>query len=323
MYRDRSVALVIPCHNERRLIVPTLEAVPELFDAVYVVDDASTDGMAEVVRERAREDDRIQLLSHERNHGPGQAIITGYLQAVKDRHDLAVVVGGDAQMPLDEVDRLLDPLIDGRADYTKGNRFLQGQLDDTLRKMPKSRLIGNWTIAALTKVASGCYKVYDAVDGFTGITREAIERVDWSRAWGGYGYPMDFLVRMNAYGLRVLDVPRTAIYLPGERQSQIKSFRYALRVTPMLLKSFLWRLQFKYLYRDFHPLVLFYFFGLLGLFSGLLVGTNIVLKRLFAGPEAISGPTAILCALLLISGLQLTLFAVFFDMQAENEPKRD
>ena len=70
---------------------------------------------------------------------------------------------------------------------------------------------------------------------------------------------MDFLIRLNAYGFRVLEVPRTAIYLPGERQSQIKSVRYAMQVSPMLLRNFLWRLRFKYMYRDFHPLVFFYY----------------------------------------------------------------
>ena len=158
-------------------------------------------------------------------------------------------------MQLDEVNRFLDPIIDGRADYVKGNRFLLGQLDSTLEKMPKIRLLGNWIITGLTKVASGYYKLMDFVDGYTAISRKAIEIINWRKAWEGYGYPMDFLIRLNAYGLKTIDVGRTAIYIDGERQSQIKGFRYALKVTPLIIKGFFWRLKFKYLYRDFHPLV--------------------------------------------------------------------
>ena len=99
----------------------------------------------------------------------------------------------------------------------------------------------------------------DVVDGYTAISKKAIDTIDWTRAWKDYGYPMDFLIRLNAYGFKLLDIPRTAIYLPGERQSQIKGIGYALRVSPMLLKGFLWRLKFKYIYTDFHPLVFFYY----------------------------------------------------------------
>ena len=139
--------------------------------------------------------------------------------------------------------------------------------------MPRLRLVGNWLITALTKVASGYYKTMDVVDGYTAITKRAIDTIDWSRAWKKYGYPMDFLIRLNAYGFKIIDVPRTAVYLPGERQSQIKSFDYAIKVSPMLIRNMVWRLNFKYFYRDFHPLVFFYYLSFilvpLGLISGL------------------------------------------------------
>jgi len=263
MYRNKKISLVIPAYNEEKLIKPTLENVPLIIDKIYVVDDCSPDDQNRVIEQCAEKDKRIQLLKHEINKGPGAAIITGYLQSSKDNYEITVVVGGDFQMPLDEVDKLLDPIIDGKADYSKGNRFLLSKLDDTLKKMPKIKLIGNWIITALTKIASGYYKIMDVVDGYTAITKEAIDAIDWSKAWQKYGYPMDFLIRLNAYGLRVTDVPRTAIYLEGERQSQIKGFSYALKVSPMIIKTFLWRLRFKYMYLDFHPLVLFYYLAFL------------------------------------------------------------
>ena len=280
MYRNKKISLVIPAYNEEKLIKPTLENVPLIIDKIYVVDDYSPDEQNSVIEQCAQKDNRIQLIKHKSNKGPGAAIITGYLKSSEENYDIAVVVGGDFQMPLNEVNKLLDPVIDGKADYSKGNRFLLSKLDETLNRMPKTRLIGNWIITALTKVASGYYKIMDVVDGYTAISKDAIDAIDWSKAWGKYGYPMDFLIRLNAYGLKVIDVPRTAIYLEGERQSQIKGLSYALKVSPMIFKGFLWRLRFKYMYLDFHPLVLFYYFSFLLLPIGIMDGIYLILKEL-------------------------------------------
>lgn len=314
MYRDKKISLVIPAYNEARLIAPTLEGVPAIIDGIFVVDDCSPDNQNEVVLRCGNKDTRIKIIKHEVNQGPGGAIITGYLQSAKDGYDIAVVVGGDNQMPLGEVERFLDPIIDGRADYAKGNRFLLSQVEDTLKKMPKMRFFGNWLITSLTKVASGFYKTMDVVDGYTAISREAIDTINWSNAWKGYGYPMDFLIRLNAYGFRVIDIPRTAIYLPGERQSQIKGINYALKVAPMLMRNFFWRLNFKYIYRDFHPLVFFYYLSFLLLPAGVVFGWYLVAKQ-FIFSSGVSGPQAIFCSMLIITGFQSLLFAMLFDMQ--------
>ena len=315
MYCDKRIALVIPAYNEERLIRPTLERAPDLIDAIIVVDDASTDGTVAVVQECALADPRIELIRHQVNRGPGAAIVTGYRRVLSGDEAIAVVCGGDDQMPLEQIPNLLDPLVRGEADYVKGNRFMQrgGSLAMIPPDMPRSRVVGNMLITILTKIASGYYKVADVVEGFTAIGREALERVDWDGAWPGYGYPMDFLIRLNAYGLRVRDVPRRAIYLPGERQSQIKGLGYALRVSPMLLRGFFWRLGHKYVLWDFHPLVFSYYAGLLLLPAGLLFGLYLVWQQ-WTG-VGVSGPRAVLCALLIITGLQFLLFAMLLDME--------
>ena len=311
MYRGKKISLVIPAYNEERLIGPTLEAVPDLIDAVFVVDDCSSDQTTSIVAEKSRGDDRIKLLKHEENKGVGQSIITGYLESSKQEHDVTVVVGGDNQMPMEQIGDLLDPLVDGRADYTKGNRFMMPEMG--LEDMPWTRFFPNALISIMTKVASGYYKVYDVVDGFTAITRRAVDLIDWNKAWKGYGYPMDFLVRLNAYGLKVLDVPRRAIYLAGERQSQIKGGSYALRVAPMLVRGFFWRLFSKYLVRDFHPLLFFYLFGMLLLPLG--VGLGMYLVYLQVAGVGVSGPRSVVCALMIIMGIQFLLFAMLYDME--------
>ncbi|MBW1711978.1 MAG: glycosyltransferase family 2 protein [Deltaproteobacteria bacterium] len=311
MYRDKKVALVIPAYNEEGLIGSTLDKVPDLIDKIYVVDDRSTDRTAELVRQRAAADGRLTLIEHERNRGPGGSIISGYLRSAEDGNDLTVVVGGDDQMPLDVVTDLLDPVIDGKCDYAKGNRF--HHIGPTLEKMPKIRLVGNMIITALTKLCSGYYKIMDVVDGYTCISRQAIKVINWEKAWPGYGYPMNFLVHLNAHGFKVVDVPRRPIYLDGVQQSKIKGLSYALKVSPMLVRAFFWRILYRYLYRDFHPLVFFYFLGLILLSVGMIAGLVLIIRQ-FSG-VGVSGPQAIFTALCIITGLQFLLFAMFFDMQ--------
>jgi glycosyltransferase involved in cell wall biosynthesis len=310
MYRKNRISLVIPAYNEQRLIKPTLENVPKLIDRIYVVNDCSTDNTAGIVLGLAKKDKRIILVNQAKNSGVGQAIITGYQTSILDGYDIAVVVGGDFQMPLEQVADFLDPIIDGKADYTKGNRFLLEQ--NVFEDMPKIRQLGNAVISLITKIASGYYKVYDVVDGYTAISSHAIRMVNWKRAWKRYGYPMDFLIRLNAYGLRVRDIPRRAIYLKGERQSQIKGLNYMFKVSPMLLRGFIWRLFKKYLFRDFHPLLLFYITGLILFPVGVIL--SLILIWLQISGQGVTGPRATVDAVVLIIGFISLSFGMMFDM---------
>jgi len=312
MYRDKKISLVIPAYNEEKLIRPTLEGVPELFDKVYVVDDASPDNMAKVVQELAEKDSRIELLRHPTNQGVGQGIITGYIKSAEDGYDIAVVCGGDAQMPLDETSNLLDPIIDEGITYSKGNRFMQQ--GNAFEIMPYTRFWGNTLLSLMTKIASGNYDVFDVVDGFTAISKEGIQKVDWNKAWKGYGYPMDFIIRICSLNLKIKDIPRTAIYLPGERQSQIKGVRYMAKVTPMIFRAFLDRMIYRHVFSDFHPLVFSYALGFISLTTGSLGAFLLVLNKAFGSGEWVTGPKSILIAMLLITGVFSTLIGVSLDI---------
>jgi glycosyltransferase involved in cell wall biosynthesis len=311
MYRGKSVAFVIPARNEERLITDTLNGIPDFVDKVYVTDDGSTDGTAAKIS--AHPSKKVVLLKHGTTQGPGAAIITGYKAAIEGNFDIAVVCGADNQMPLEQTTDLLDPLVDGKADYAKGNRFMEGGAK--LQDMPLKRVIGNTIISLLTKFASGYYKLFDVVDGFTAINKKALRAIDWDKAWKKYGYPMDFLVRLNVHKFKVIDIPRRTIYLPGERQSQIKGLSYAFRVSPMLLRNFFYRLYKRYLIGDFHPLIFMYFTGMLFLGIGFVVGLYIIAAKL--NGDIPTGATAIFSALFIISGGQLFMFGMLFDMMEE------
>jgi len=309
MYKKKKVALVIPAYNEQRLIKPTLENIPNTIDHTYVIDDCSTDNMCKVIHECMKKDKRIELLRHKRNRGVGQSIITGYTKAVKDNHDYVVVIGGDHQMDLADLPNLLEPLYKNEADYTKGNRFLLG--GNAYGDMPSQRFFGNSILSLITKFASGYWKIFDSQDGYTAMTKQAIEKVDWRKAWKGYGYPGDWLVLFNIYNLRVKDVPRRAIYLKGERQSQIKVGKFIIKIFPRMIRRFFWRLKTR-VYLDFHPFILFYLFSFILLPIGILLALWVGWNGLTGH---VSGNQAMLATLLLLMGFQSFLFAMLFDME--------
>lgn len=314
MYKDKKISLVIPAYNEERLIKPTLENVPKTIDHVYVIDDASTDKMAYVVRSLAEKDKRIELISHKVNKGVGAGIITGYKKSVKDGYDIAVVIGGDFQMDLQDLSQFLEPLVKNEADYTKGNRFLYASGIPNV--MPFKRVLGNSILSLIVKLSSGYYKIFDTQDGYTAITADAITKVNWNKTYKGYGYPGDFLIVFNAYNLRVKDIPRRAIYLQGERQSQIKIFQYIIKVAPRYKFKFLWRLWTKYILKDFNPLVFFYFLSFILIPAGIILGVRVFY---FAMLGAAPTNETILTALFLLLGIQFLIFAMLFDMQANDK----
>lgn len=311
MYKKLKVSLVIPAHNEERLIVPTLKDVPKTIDKIYVIDDASRDSTCQVVLNLAIKDKRITLIRHFVNKGPGNAIITGYKQSSKDNYDVAVVIGGDNQMDLADLPNFLEPFVKDEADYVKGNRFIGP--GSAFKVMPGKRFFGNSMLSLLSKFSSGYWNIFDTQDGYTAISKETIDKIDWSQVWGGYGYPSDFLIVFNTYNLRIKDVPRRAIYLSGEKQSQIKTFRYVTKMLPLFFRRFFWRLKIKYFYQQFHPLILFYLFSFILLILGFSVGTRVIY---IAHIGKTYTNEAILTSLFIIIGIQLFLFAMFFDMQA-------
>ena len=311
MVDGKSVAVVVPAHNEERLIGDTLAGIPPFVDRVFVVDDASTDETA--ARVRGSTDSRVRLLSRERNGGVGAAIVTGYQEALAEEVDVTCVMAADNQMDPADLLTLVEPVARGELDYAKANRLVSGE---AWNLMPRTRYLGNAILSLLTKIASGYWHVADSQTGYTAITRPLLAQLDLDRVYPGYGFPNDLLVHLNVWNARVRDFPSRPVYGVGER-SGIRLRKVIPRISWLLLKGFFWRLREKYVIRDFHPLVFFYGLGLLMTLVGLVLGVVEVVLRL-AGNE-ITTPTIVLVALLLISGSQFTLFAMWFDMESNKD----
>jgi glycosyltransferase involved in cell wall biosynthesis len=311
MIEGKRVAVVVPAHDEQELVATTLRGIPEFVDRIIVVDDASTDNTVESAR--ANGDARVVVVTHERNEGVGAAIVTGYKHALEEQIDVVAVMAADNQMDPYDLEALVRPVARGEVDYAKANRLVTGE---AWKLMPRTRYLGNAVLSFLTKIASGYWHVADSQSGYTAIALPTLEALDLERVYRRYGFPNDLLVHLNVVNARVRDFPSRPIYGVGER-SGIRYRHVVPRISWLLVKGFFWRLREKYVIRDFHPLVFFYALGFFATLAGLILGVIEIAYRI-AGYEVSVG-TVVLIALLLISGSQFTLFAMWFDMESNKD----
>jgi len=341
MYRNHEIGVVVPAYNEEGFVGDVVREMPEYVDRIYAVDDRSTDdtwaeiwNAAEadarersvsdeatalvdggVIRERSSVRDRIGRvvpIRHRENRGAGGAIKTGYLLAFEDGVDITVTVDGDGQMDLDQMTRLLDPIVEGRVGYAKGNRLRRA---DTGGRMPTWRLFGNSILTYLTRIASGYWKMMDPQNGYTAISREALDAVEIEELYEYYGYCNDLLVKLNAGDVRIGDVTMEPIY--GDEESDIAYAEYIPRVSGMLLRNFLWRLRTKYLTDRSHSLAPAYVAGGIVSLIGTVSGLRSMFVRVARNERAASRGTSSIPVFAI--GWSLVLLGIALDMKRNEE----
>lgn len=270
MYEQTLVGVVVPAYNEEDFIGAVIDSVPEFVDRLYVVDDASTDGTwteikahaeaareTEVVAETGSQlgrtdggfsvsafperepqfDETIIPVQHAQNRGRGGAVKTGYQLALTEDIDVVAVMDGDGQMDGEILDRMIDPIVNGEADYAKGNRLVS---PDHWEEMSNWRLFGNTILTVLTKMASGYYGMRDPQNGYTAVSVDALQDISVGELYEDYGFLNDMLVRLGRHQKRVVDVPMRAIYNDAESGIQYRSFVPYL--SWLLLTMYCWRL---------------------------------------------------------------------------------
>jgi glycosyltransferase involved in cell wall biosynthesis len=315
MYREKTICVVVPAYNEERLIAQAVTSIPDFVDCITVVDDGSSDSTPKIVEDIISQDARVRLIRHETNRGVGAAIGTGYIWCRDNDVDIAVVMAGDAQMDPADLPGLLDPVVEDRADYAKGNRLVTGE---AWTKIPRHRYLGNMVLTFMTKIASGYWHVTDSQCGYTALSKRALQMLPLENIYPRYGMPNDFLVTLNIYNMRVTDLPVKPIYDIGER-SGLKVRNIVFPLAFLIMRLFFRRMIQKYVIRDFHPLVLFYAFGVV-----LLIVDIPLIVRLFA-VWSVRGSIPPINALTIVSctfmSFQSILFAMLFDMEANRELK--
>ncbi|GLQ21960.1 glycosyltransferase family 2 protein [Algimonas porphyrae] len=315
MYSDKTLAAVIPCHNEETQIEKVVDTMPDMVDRIVIVNDKSTDKTADVLDALAKRDKRVVALHHSVNQGVGGAIATGYEWARDNDMDMAVVMAGDGQMNPDDLPALVAPVADEGVNYSKANRLIVSR---SIEKIPFRRFFGNSVLSLLTKISSGYWHISDSQTGYTVADKDVLHTIDWQDMYKRYGQPNDLLIKLNVHKFTVRDVPTEPVYNVGEK-SGIKIRRVVFTISNILVKGFFWRMKNKYIIRDFHPLVLFYMLGIFLMIMFLLFALRVFWVLFTTGDVPLISTISMFFAF--TSGIQSLFFGMLFDMQ-DNRPLR-
>jgi len=301
---------VIPSFRVTEHIIDVLKNIGPEVERIYVIDDACPDKSGELVKKNSK-DPRVQVLFHETNLGVGGAVITGYKAALADNMDVVVKVDGDGQMDPSLISTIAKPVLEGDADYSKGNRF--DSLED-LFSMPKSRIFGNAILSLCSKLSSGYWNITDPTNGFTAIHRKALEAIQLDKLRKTYFFESDLLFRLSIVNAVVMDVPMKSLY--GNEKSNLKIrkviFEFPWRHTVNLHK----RLFYKYYLREWSVASFELPVGIGLTIFGAWFGLARYFEASGAGQATTAGQVT-LSALALILGVQLLLSFLAYDVQSE------
>lgn len=309
-WSDYAIAVVIPCYNESRHIAQVIADLPNWIRHIIVVDDCSRDNSADIVAQVASRDRRVVLVRHERNSGVGGAMVSGFRRAIELDAQVVVKMDGDGQMSPDDLPRLVEPLLRGQADFTKGNRFHDFA---ALARMPALRRAGNMGLSFLTKAAVGYWNCFDPCNGYVAIRGEVLAAMQLDKLHKSFFFETSLLANLYLLGAVVKDVAMPARY--GDEVSHLSITRVLLEFPPKLLRCFVKRIILRNFVYEFSMESVYLLTGLPLLMLGITYGAYMWSVFWNSGTGAPTG-TVVIPAMLIILGFQLLLSAVQEDLRA-------
>jgi glycosyltransferase involved in cell wall biosynthesis len=306
------IAVVIPAYKVKSHILGVINEITSVVDKIYVVDDACPEKSGEFVQNTCQ-DARVSVLFRSENGGVGAAVMDGYKTALEDGASIVVKVDGDGQMDPKLIPNIIAPILDGYADYTKGNRFFD--LEE-IKNMPKIRLFGNAVLSFLTKISTGYWNIFDPTNGYTAIHSAVLGRLPLAKISKRYFFESDILFRLNLLRAVVVDVPMAAKY--GDEKSNLKIHKVLFTFLVKHCCNFLKRLFYNYYLRDMSVASIELPIGLILVFFGIIFGSYKWVEAVNIGTSAPPG-VVMLSALPLLMGLQLIL--AFFAYDIASVPK--
>ena len=301
------VAVVIPSYRVKKHILNVIAKIGDEVNTIYVVDDKCPEETGAFVLANCT-DSRVVVLFNESNLGVGGAVMSGYRAALKDGAHIVVKIDGDEQMDPSLIPRFVQPIKEGRADYTKGNRFFNL---NHVRNMPALRLFGNAVLSFLNKLSSGYWDIFDPTNGYTAIHTDTLRELPLDKISNRYFFESDMLFRLNLQKAVVIDVPMDAKY--GDEVSNLQIRQVVAEFLLKHVRNFGKRIFYNYYLRDMSLASLELPLGLALFIFGTVFGA---MQWLSSAVNHVATPagTVMLSALPTLMGLQLILAFLAFDI---------
>ena len=282
---------IIPAFNEESTIGDVIKATSCYVNEILVISDGSTDHTTDVAKTAG-----ATVIDNIVNRGLGKTIKRGYAEAIKRGADIIVQIDADGQYDPKEIPKLIQPILDNRADLVLGSR-----LENLKYEMPWLKKQGNKAFTWLLRRLTGA-DINDGQTGFRATRKEVFETVEIQ---GDFTYTQEMIVKTAKEGWRIANVPIN-FYQRSAGESRLMSgpLSYAWRAWIIIIRTI----------RDYDPLK---FFGLPGIaltLAGLLLGAAILYKFAIIGMIGHT-PAVIFTTLLIMSGIQLLFLALMADMR--------
>lgn len=287
------LVVMIPCYNEEKSIASVIKEIPrDCCEEVEVL--VINDGSADRTAEEAKKAGADKIISFKKNKGLAPAFKAGLQQAIEMGADIIVNTDGDGQYNGEEIPKLIEPILAGRADFVLGSR-IKGYIE----YMPIQKKIGNKIATFITRMVSG-FPVSDAQSGFRAFTRDCALCLN---VMADYTYVQETLIQASHYGLVIEEVPIEFRRRDGNSRLISSIWKYAKRAGGTIARG----------YSDFHPLQTFFGIGLFFILVGLIIGSKVLLGYFETGAVAGNLPSAVLTVLLILIGVSTMTLGIIAD----------
>jgi glycosyltransferase involved in cell wall biosynthesis len=295
----RKLIVQIPCYNEESSLPATIRELPRTMPGIdvieyLVIDDGSADKTADVAK-AAGVHHIVRLM---KNQGYARAFAVGLEEALRLGADIIVTTDGDNQYKGSDIDRLVGPILEGKADVVIGDREVERVPHFSFVKK-KLQKLGSWVV----RIVSGT-NVPDAASGFRAFRRDAALRLN---VFSSYSPMMETIVQAGRNNMVVLSAPiRTN---PPLRKSRLvkNTLSYIAQQAFIILRTFM----------IYEPKKFFGWSGLLALSLGLVLWARFLYYFLTGNGHG-HVQSLILASILLTVGFQLGLFGLLADLIAVN-----
>lgn len=307
-----NIAVVIPAFKCKKHILNVIQKIGSEVKKIYVIDDACPEYTGDYVKQNCQ-DKRVQVILHQLNQGVGGAVVTGYQQAMSDGSEIVVKIDGDDQMDPSLLKFFVAPILAGKADYTKGNRF--GSIE-AVQKMPRVRIFGNAILSFFAKISTGYWSIFDPTNGYTAIHIDALKKLPLNKLSKRYFFESDILFRLGIAKAVVKDVYMTSKY--DDEVSNLKIKKIIFEFMYKHVRNFFKRIIYNYFFLNFTIASIELLLGGLLLSFGLIYGAynwNYSYQNKIATPTG----TVVLFAITVILGIQMLLG--FLHQDIASEPK--
>ncbi len=190
----------IPAFNEEKNIAPIITKLRNITNTVIVCNDGSSDLTSEIAEKMG-----AVVINHEKNLGYGGAIRSIFLKAKELEGDILVTFDADGQHQIEDIEKIVTPIINQEADIVIGSRFL----DDSEKEVPQYRKVGIKIITKITN-ASLKEKLTDSQSGFRGYSKKVVSELNPSEL--GMGISTEILIKASSKDFKITEVPIKIIY---------------------------------------------------------------------------------------------------------------